>query len=372
MRSISYRIEDMKSAVISLGFVGENERTQVILDSAKVFGEYPEAVPTLAVIPPEGAAYPKTVTRDGNSVIWEVTDSDLAAEGDGEIQLTFTEGSVVAKSYTGRFRVCRSIVADGEAPDPVTDWITEANEKLAAAEEATTAATGAASAANAAADAIDDMTVAASGLSAGASPTVQISEVSGHKHIAFGIPQGAKGDPGDPGDPSTIIDDTSTAANKVWSASKSGELMNALHGKIDKSEIATQLETEAIINEYTEGEEDMIIEATYTNPVSGNPYFVTTDDADDIVNAYKNGKHIVARLKYVNEAETFGIHGDIYTSMLGYEPGYSKDGQTRLESFNFANGNCAIRTTFEAEGIGLIYKVYKNNNGKLVFEIYVD
>ena len=40
------------------------------------------------------------------------------------------------------------------------------------------------------------MTVAASGLAAGASPTAQISEVSGHKHIAFGIPKGDTGSSG--------------------------------------------------------------------------------------------------------------------------------------------------------------------------------
>ena len=34
------------------------------------------------------------------------------------------------------------------------------------------------------------MTVSASGLAAGAAPTAQISEVSGHKHITFGIPKG--------------------------------------------------------------------------------------------------------------------------------------------------------------------------------------
>jgi hypothetical protein len=50
--------------------------------------------------------------------------------------------------------------------------------------------------ANTAASKIDGMTVEASDLSAGATPTAQISEVSGHKHIAFGIPKGDKGDTG--------------------------------------------------------------------------------------------------------------------------------------------------------------------------------
>lgn len=73
---------------------------------------------------------------------------------------------------------------------------TLADTAATSATSAASSATSAASAANAAATKIDDMTVAASGLSAGASPTVTISEVSGHKHISFGIPKGDRGDAG--------------------------------------------------------------------------------------------------------------------------------------------------------------------------------
>lgn len=73
----------------------------------------------------------------------------------------------------------------------------------AAAESATTAASNAtekaglantaANSANTAATKIDSMTVEATGLASGASPTAQVSDVSGHKHIAFGIPKGDTG-----------------------------------------------------------------------------------------------------------------------------------------------------------------------------------
>ena len=57
-----------------------------------------------------------------------------------------------------------------------------------------------------AAKSIEDMTVEASGLAAGSVPTVVITDTEGHKNIAFGIPQGlkgntgAKGAQGEPGD----------------------------------------------------------------------------------------------------------------------------------------------------------------------------
>ena len=230
MANVSYKLKDLEKRVIKIGYVGENDHMHILLDCKETFDEYPNAVVTMAITPPAGEQYPKTVTRTGNIVEWLVKNSDVAAEGDGEFQLTFTENNVVKKSVNGRFEVERSIVATGTAPSGVDDWLTDANEKLAEAEEATGAATDAASAANAAADAIDDMTVAASGLSAGASPTVQISDVSGHKHIAFGIP---KGDKGDPGDPTELIDDTTPASNKTFSSSKVnqdlGGVLNAIN-----------------------------------------------------------------------------------------------------------------------------------------------
>ena len=43
------------------------------------------------------------------------------------------------------------------------------------------------------------MTVSATGLTAGSSPTAVISDVDGHKHVAFGIPAGQTGPQGDTG-----------------------------------------------------------------------------------------------------------------------------------------------------------------------------
>lgn len=71
-----------------------------------------------------------------------------------------------------------------------------ANTKADLADQKAITANNAASAANTAAGKINNMTVAASGLAAGSAPTANISEVSGHKHILFGIPKGDKGDPG--------------------------------------------------------------------------------------------------------------------------------------------------------------------------------
>lgn len=65
-----------------------------------------------------------------------------------------------------------------------------------AANSAANAATAAASAASAAATKINDMTITATGLAAGAAPTAKLAEVGGHYNIALGLPKGDKGDTG--------------------------------------------------------------------------------------------------------------------------------------------------------------------------------
>ena len=124
-----------------------------------------------------------------------------------------------------------------------------ANQKAGLADDAATLATQKAGLAETAASEIDNMTVSASGLSAGASPTVEISEVNNHKHIAFGIP---KGDPGN-----ATIDDTSVANDRVWSAQKVNELKSAFDSTIDDiTESTKQLFNKLdykIINAYASG-----------------------------------------------------------------------------------------------------------------------
>ena len=136
MRTVSIRLADLDRGSIPVGFAGENQHTQVRIDCKKAYEEYPTAVVSLIVKNPHGDAYPAVTIRDGDIVSWNVTNSDLAYDGTGEIQLTFTVGEVVKKSYVGRIRIEKSILSNGEAPDPIKTWIDEANEILDEVEDA--------------------------------------------------------------------------------------------------------------------------------------------------------------------------------------------------------------------------------------------
>ena len=136
MRTATLRLEDMKTTIINMGYVGENEHKQIRFDGKKMFDEYPNASVSLTVCPPAGEAYPATIERDGDFVLWTITDSDLVAEGCGEIQLTFTESPHIAKSYICRTKVLRSLVPTGDIPSGLDDFITRADALLEELEDA--------------------------------------------------------------------------------------------------------------------------------------------------------------------------------------------------------------------------------------------
>ena len=131
MRVINVSLNELETKVLMIGFEGENQITQVRIDAAEILTDHPNATPTLIAKPLFGFAYPVIVTKEGTDVVWEIDNSVLSFHGDGEIQLTFTEGTVIAKSYVGRIRIKRSLAVNGEAPDPIETWEQAATAKLA-------------------------------------------------------------------------------------------------------------------------------------------------------------------------------------------------------------------------------------------------
>ena len=135
MKTIQVPFSELTCGMLVIGFEGENNRAQVRIDCASVFEEYPHATPSLIVKPSFSAAYPVVVDRDGTDVVWLITSEILSFTGDGEIQLVFYKDEVICKSAIAKIRVSRSLQVTGEMPDPVAQWVDDANRKLAEVDE---------------------------------------------------------------------------------------------------------------------------------------------------------------------------------------------------------------------------------------------
>ena len=216
MRSESYRLRDLDKVTIPIGFVGENLYTTVKIDCGEVFSVHPDAVPSLAVTPPEGESYPAVVTREGDIVIWRVSASDLIHKGTGEIQLSFTiDGEIIGKTYPANTRVFRSIAPSGSVPLPIENWLVQAGEALQALPQEVQ-------------DAVTTVLSAMVGIGETLDPdeNVTVSYDAENNTLTIGVPKGKDADPAE------LIDDTSTAQNRTWSAEKLNE---EIGGKADNA-----------------------------------------------------------------------------------------------------------------------------------------
>lgn len=176
MNKIQLGLDMITTTVLNIGFEGEQNHTEVCFYWTTLRSNYPNATASLAIKSPTGEIYPKVVTTSGNKVTWEVSASDCAHSGSGQYQLTFTNGDEIIKTYIGNFRIQSSIIGNGTPPDPIEDWLEEAQEALNALE------------------AWDNVSASATTLSPGASATAEVTEVEGHKNFAFGLPSGASGE----------------------------------------------------------------------------------------------------------------------------------------------------------------------------------
>ena len=130
MRTRVISEDNLINSRINIGFVGENLATEIRINCKKAFAEYPQAVPALSVKPPKGNEYPAVATRDGDFVVWDILNSDLIYDGDGEVQISFIQDAVVKKTYSARTTINPSVKPTGSAPTPIENWLVAANTAL--------------------------------------------------------------------------------------------------------------------------------------------------------------------------------------------------------------------------------------------------
>ena len=192
---------------IKLGRSSDNEATRIafpIAETLKLFGDGGSWI-LLNKRPNEGTAYavnPSRIETDENWLYWTVTATDTQYYGNGEVQLSYTVGTVVKMSHKWRTSVCASLTS-GPAPSYTESWLEDLTDIKVGAETArdeaeayTVASKEFSENAEAAADAIENMSVSATTLAPDSSATVtkHIDPDTGAVSLAFGIPKGKDGE----------------------------------------------------------------------------------------------------------------------------------------------------------------------------------
>ena len=190
-----------------------------VLKDGAVFNVPPDTTVTLNVLKPDGTHTMTSATVNANGTVTaELTSQTLAAEGRAECELTLISANPTRELTTMTFYVdvqpalrddddiassdeysaLTTLLAEvQEMKDDLDDYTDAASESATSASgSASAAATSATNAAAAAKSAVQATTVEASGLAAGATPTVEASNTANGIKLSFGIPAGAKGDTG--------------------------------------------------------------------------------------------------------------------------------------------------------------------------------
>ena len=192
--------------VINIGRAGEHKATKVIFDVSDWINEFGSGTFKLVVQQGGGNYSVPWIVQNGTNIEWEVTSSNTAIVGAGKCELILTVGEKIVKSIIYDILVTNAldIEVQGDIPDAISSWITQANEDLDnivnvidTIGQYVNAAAESADEAEAAANKIIDLQVTAQ---AGDTAAVQKNYQDGNVILAFTLPKGDKGNKGDKGD----------------------------------------------------------------------------------------------------------------------------------------------------------------------------
>lgn len=142
MNVYHYAVDDLIGAKIDLGYKGEAERTQIVIDATAWIEDFGTGgLLRIRHQPYNGDPYiPGSQTVSNGVLTWTVGASDTAADGVGllEVWYSVTEGqtehilaSAVALAYVGD-----SLANTGTTPAGIDDWMTRAEAALVNLESA--------------------------------------------------------------------------------------------------------------------------------------------------------------------------------------------------------------------------------------------
>lgn len=132
MGTVNVTLGDGEKLNLVLGQQLENAVTAVVFNFSAWKTEFGSGTLGLSV-QRHGDDQPYAVvpTVSGNNATWNISELDTAYKGVGEVQVTYTVGSVVKKSTVYKFTVYRSLGENGEYPSPGQTWQEEIEDELA-------------------------------------------------------------------------------------------------------------------------------------------------------------------------------------------------------------------------------------------------
>lgn len=131
MGTVNINLGEDTQLNLVLGQQLENEVTEVVFDFSAWQFAYGSGIVGLSVQRHgDDRPYAVVPTVSGTVATWNISDLDTARKGVGEVQVTYTVGTVIKKSVVYKFTVYRSLGENGEYPSPGQTWQEEIEAEL--------------------------------------------------------------------------------------------------------------------------------------------------------------------------------------------------------------------------------------------------
>ena len=196
---------DCTPQTIVIGRRTTYDTLQVVFDLSYLAETYRSGAAVLVVKRSQDTtAYPATITQDGNTLTWTITEVDTYYVGAGECELLWYVNNGLAKTIIYPVVVMRDILQTAEEPpDAYENWVESltalgaetqqhALDAAQSATDAEAAQTAAETAADRAEDALEEFTTPTASATSLA-PEAQATAAYSEGHFTFGIPRGAQG-----------------------------------------------------------------------------------------------------------------------------------------------------------------------------------
>lgn len=164
------RIYANEYTVIPLGVQTDSRVTEVAFDLTPLIAETGDGTAVAFHMRPTDAnAYPCATYREDNLLVWQVTDSDTAIAGNGQVKVVMENDDKVINTITKSTVIFKTFASDGEVPEPYQAWV---NQIIQAASDAQDAK-----------DSIEAMTATASINDTYGTPTVAVEKTTVDNHV---------------------------------------------------------------------------------------------------------------------------------------------------------------------------------------------
>lgn len=109
---------------MTLGYLGENEVTEVEFDFTEWVSEYGEG--TLSLLfqrPSDEGAYPINLPQEDGIATWVISSTELSQRGEGKLQLVYVVNEQIKKSAVVKVFVNYSLADSLTPPSPYENWV---------------------------------------------------------------------------------------------------------------------------------------------------------------------------------------------------------------------------------------------------------